>query len=408
MHRFLLPLLCLVSVAAAQSISIEEFEPKSTLRVPEHKPTRAKFPFIDVHNHQRDVTPDRLKRLIEDMDSLNMGILINSPVNGGSGKWVANAVTAMKAHSAARFAVMTNIDTSNLDAPDYSQRAAAQLEADIKAGAIGLKVWKQFGTTLSDSQGRIKVDDPRFDAVWAVCAKHGIPVLIHTADPWGLFQPMDKNNERWLELKIQTRRNQSEQTNYTWEQLIAEQHNLFTRHPQTTFVNAHMGWLANNLDRLAELLDRLPNVYVEIGAITSDLGRQPRAAKRFLTKYQDRVLFGKDAYNVVEYHTYFRLLETDDEYFDPIRKYHGIWKLYGLDLSDDVLKNSTTKTPCGSFPVCPRPVSLSPLRLATLPRPSHSAATDSAVGPMPRHVPAWTNPGFRGIAARRRALSANR
>jgi len=350
MHRFLLSLLCFVTVAAAQSISIEEFEPKSTLRVPEHKPTRAKFPFIDVHNHQRDVTPDRLKQLIEDMDSLNMGILINSPVNGGSGKWVANAVTAMKAHSATRFAVMTNIDTSNLDAPDYSQRAAAQLEADIKAGAIGLKVWKQFGTTLSDSQGRIKVDDPRFDAVWAVCAKYGIPVLIHTADPWGLFQPMDKNNERWLELKIQTRRNQSGQTNYTWEQLIAEQHNLFTRHPQTTFINAHMGWLANNLDRLAELLDRLPNVYVEIGAITSDLGRQPRAAKRFFTKYQDRVLFGKDAYNVVEYHTYFRLLETDDEYFDPIRKYHGIWKLYGLDLSDDVLKKLYYKNALRIFP----------------------------------------------------------
>lgn len=350
MHRFLLSLLCFVTVAAAQSISIEEFEPKSTLRVPEHKPTRAKFPFIDVHNHQRDVTPDRLKQLIEDMDSLNMGILINSPVNGGSGKWVANAVTAMKAHSATRFAVMTNIDTSNLDAPDYSQRAAAQLETDIKAGAIGLKVWKQFGTTLSDSQGRIKVDDPRFDAVWAVCAKYGIPVLIHTADPWGLFQPMDKNNERWLELKIQTRRNQSGQTNYTWEQLIAEQHNLFTRHPQTTFINAHMGWLANNLDRLAELLDRLPNVYVEIGAITSDLGRQPRAAKRFFTKYQDRVLFGKDAYNVVEYHTYFRLLETDDEYFDPIRKYHGIWKLYGLDLSDDVLKKLYYKNALRIFP----------------------------------------------------------
>ena len=350
MHRFLLSLLCFVTVAAAQSISIEEFEPKSTLRVPEHKPTRAKFPFIDVHNHQRDVTPDRLKQLIDDMDSLNMGILINSPVNGGSGKWVANAVTAMKAHSATRFAVMTNIDTSNLDAPDYSQRAAAQLETDIKAGAIGLKVWKQFGTTLSDSQGRIKVDDPRFDAVWAVCAKYGIPVLIHTADPWGLFQPMDKNNERWLELKIQTRRNQSGQTNYTWEQLIAEQHNLFTRHPQTTFINAHMGWLANNLDRLAELLDRLPNVYVEIGAITSDLGRQPRAAKRFFTKYQDRVLFGKDAYNVVEYHTYFRLLETDDEYFDPIRKYHGIWKLYGLDLSDDVLKKLYYKNALRIFP----------------------------------------------------------
>jgi len=342
--------LLLPSLVTAQSISIEEFEPKSTLRVPEHKPTRAKFPFIDVHNHQRDVTPDKLAQLIKDMDSLNMGILINSPVGGGHGKWVANAATAMKAHSATRFAVMTNIDYSNLDDPDYPARAAAQLETDIKAGAIGLKVWKQLGTSLSDSKGRVKVDDPRFDAVWAMCAKHGIPVLIHTADPWGLFQPMDKNNERWLELKLRANRNQSQQTNYTWEQLIEEQHNLFARHPQTIFINAHMGWLTNDLDRLGALLDRLPNVYVEIGAITSDLGRQPRAAKRFFTKYQDRVLFGKDAYNVAEYHVYFRLLETDDEYFDPIRKYHGVWKLYGMDLSDDVLKKLYYKNALRIFP----------------------------------------------------------
>jgi uncharacterized protein len=350
MRRLLLATLTLATVAIAQSISIEEFEPKSTLRVPEHKPTRAKFPFIDVHNHQRDVSPGKLTQLIKDMESLNMGILINSPVSRGHGKWVADAVTAMKAHAPARFAVMTNIDESNLDDPNYSARAAAQLETDIKAGAIGLKVWKQFGTTLRDSVGRIKVDDPRFDAVWAMCAKYKIPVLIHTADPWGLFQPMDKNNERWLELKLQARRNQSQQTEYTWEQLIDEQHRLFARHPQTTFINAHLGWLGHDLGRLGELLDRLPNVYAEIGAITSELGRQPRAAHRFFVKYQDRILFGKDAYNVSEYSVYFRLLETDDEHFDPIRKYHGIWKLYGLALPDDVLKKLYYKNALKIFP----------------------------------------------------------
>jgi len=348
--------LCLVSIAVAAeqppgpSISIEEFEPKSTLRVPEHRPTRAKFPFIDVHNHQRDVSPAKLTQLVTDMDGLNMGILINSPVSRGSGKWVASAVTAMKEHAPTRFAVMTNIDEGNLDDPNYSARAAAQLETDIAAGAVGLKVWKHFGTTLRDSKGRIHVDDPRFDAVWAMCAKHKIPVLIHTADPWGLFQPMDKNNERWLELKIQARRNQSQQTDYTWEQLIDEQHRLFARHPQTTFINAHLGWLGHDLGRLAELLDRLPNVYAEIGAITSELGRQPRAAHRFFVKYQDRILFGKDLYSVPEYHVYFRLLETDDEYFDPIRKYHGIWKLYGLALPDDVLKKLYYKNALKIFP----------------------------------------------------------
>jgi uncharacterized protein len=350
MRLLLLASLPLAVVAAEPSVSIEEYEPKSTLVVPQHQLTRAKFPFIDVHNHQRDVTPEKLKQLIKDMDGLNMRILINSPVGGGQGKWVANAVTAMKAQDPKRFAAMTNIDYAKLDEPDYPARAARQVEEDIKAGAIGLKVWKHLGMMLTDGNGRIKVDDPRFDAVWDICAKYKIPVLIHTGDPWGLFQPMDKSNERWLELKLRATRNQSEQTNFTWEQLIEEQHNLFARHPNTIFINAHLGWLAHDLARLGALLDRLPNVYAEIGAITSELGRQPRAAKRFFTKYQDRIMFGKDLYNVSEYHTYFRLLETDDEYFDPIRKYHGIWKMYGLDLPDDVLKKLYYKNALRIFP----------------------------------------------------------
>lgn len=350
LRRFFCALLASVVVSSAQTISIEEFEPKSTLRVSEHLLTRSKFPFIDVHNHQRDVTPGKLDQLIRDMDALNMGILINSPVGGGSGKWVADAHAAMKARDARRFAVMTNIDYTNLEDPGYSARAAAQVEADIKAGAIGLKVWKHLGMLLFDSKGRVPVDDPRFDAVWEVCAKYKIPVLIHTADPWGLFQPMDKNNERWLELKLRAGRNQSNQHQFTWEQLIGEQHNLFARHPNTTFINAHLGWLGHDLGKLGELLDRLPNVNVEIGAVTSEIGRQPRASHRFFVKYQDRILFGKDAYNVAEYGVYFRLLETDDDYFDPIRKYHGIWKLYGLDLPDDVLKKVYYKNALRLFP----------------------------------------------------------
>ncbi len=342
-----------VPAPGGPSISIEEFEPKSTLRVPEHKLTRGKFPIIEVHSHHREVTPARLDTLIKEMDGLNIGLLINSPVGGGQGKWVADAAATSKAHSPTRLRVMTNMDQSKLEEPDYGARAAAQLETDIKAGAIGLKVWKGFGMTLQDSKGRIKVDDPRFDPVWAMAGKHKIPVLIHTADPWGLFQPMDKNNERWLELKLQARRNQSAQANYTWEQLIEEQHNLFARHPQTTFIAAHLGWLGHDLGKLGALLDRLPNVYAEIGAITSELGRQPRAAHRFFVKYQDRILFGKDRYDVEEYYVYFRLLETDDEYFDPIRKYHGIWKLYGLALPDDVLKKLYYKNALRIFPGLP-------------------------------------------------------
>ncbi|MCC7153723.1 MAG: amidohydrolase [Bryobacterales bacterium] len=351
MFRTVFPgfLLC-AAMAAAQTMSIEEFEPKSTLVVPQHRLTRAKYPFIDVHNHQRDVSKARLDALVRDMDSLNMRALVNSIPGGAAGAWVKNAVASMKAHSPNRFAVMTTIDFNGAGEPGYGQKAAAQLEEDIKNGAAGLKVWKNFGMTLRDSNGRIHLDDPRFDPVWEMCAKYRIPVLIHTADPWGLFQPMDKDNERWLELKLQSGRNHSQDHDYTWETLIAEQHNLFARHPKTIFIDAHLGWLGNDLGKLGALMDRLPNVYSEIGAVTSELGRQPRFARQFFIKYQDRLLFGKDRWSVPEYYTYFRLLETADEYFDPIRKYHGIWKLYGLDLPDEVLKKLYYKNALKLFP----------------------------------------------------------
>jgi predicted TIM-barrel fold metal-dependent hydrolase len=351
-HLSLLALLAFASCSLGQqNITLEEYAPKSTLVVPQHIVRRAKYPFIDVHNHQYDTSPGHLRQLLRDMDSLNMRILVDSPVNDGCCKWVQAAVANIGTVSRDCFAAMTNIDFHDIDAPNYSQRAARELEQDIQNGAVGLKVWKNLGLSLRDSAGRrIHVDDPRFDAVWDTCARLRIPVLIHTADPSPLFQPMDKYNERWLELKGHPGRNRRNSGEPSWDTLIGEQHNLFSRHPNTVFIAAHMGWLANDLGQLGALLDRLPNVYVEIGAISSELGRQPRFARSFFEKYQDRVLFGKDAYVVSEYWTYFRLLETADEYFDPTRRYHGFWQMYGLELPDPVLKKLYYKNALRIFP----------------------------------------------------------
>jgi predicted TIM-barrel fold metal-dependent hydrolase len=99
-----------------------------------------------------------------------------------------------------------------------------------------------------------------------------------------------------------------------------------------------MGWFANDLGKLAKLMDEMPNMHVEIGAIIAELGRQPRFAKMFFEKYKKRILFGKDSWKPNEFPTYFRVLETDDEYFPYHKKYHAFWAMYGLDLSDEVLK----------------------------------------------------------------------
>ena len=321
-----------LAAQAVEDMTIEEYEPRSTLVVSGGERTRAKFPFVDVHLHLRGT--GNLEATIADMDRLNLQVAVN--LSGGSGERLAALRRAYDAHPG-RFVLFANADFSNIDGPEFGERAARQLEEDVKNGAAGLKIFKSLGLSVMDAQGeRVAVNDPRLDPIWAKAGELGIPVLIHTADPAEFWRPMDKRNERWLELKLRPRRKRSDPP--SWEDLISEQLAVFKKHSKTTFIAAHLAWMGNDLARLARTLDEIPNMYTELAAVIYEPGRQPRFAKEFFTKYQDRVLMGKDSWRPEEYKTYFRVLETADEYFPYYRKYHAFWRMYGLDLSDEVLK----------------------------------------------------------------------
>ncbi|MBX2941003.1 MAG: amidohydrolase family protein [Cyclobacteriaceae bacterium] len=320
-------------------MDFEDYDPPSSLVVPEHRITRAKFPFVDIHNHQYSMPTMNLNGLISEMDKMNMAVMTNLSGRGrGSTEHLENSIKNVKDHYPKRFLIFTNVDFSGIDDADWTKRTVKQLEEDVKRGASGLKIFKSLGMFDKDSKGnRIRIDDPRIDPVWAKCGELGIPVLIHSADPKQFWQPIDNQNERWLELKTHPGRRHDNDP-VSWETIINEQHNIFKKHPKTNFINAHMGWYASDLKKLGELMDLYPNMYTEIGAIIAELGRQPRAAKAFMEKYQDRVLFGKDSWVPSEYETYFRVLESEDEYFPYHKRYHAFWRMYGLGLPDKVLK----------------------------------------------------------------------
>ncbi len=319
--------------------SIREYKPQSTLVVGQHPVPRAKFPLIDVHSHHGTVpTGERLDALVHGMDALNLRVLVN--LSGGTGARLKQGIDAIRAsRHRDRMVFFANLDFADLDQPGYGQRAAARLEADVQAGAVGLKIFKNLGLHLRRKNGeRVPTDDPEFDPVWAACARLGIPVLIHTGEPLAFFEPVDFRNERWLELQLRPQNRLPPDRFPTFDALMAERDRLFARHPKTVFIVAHFGWHANDLVRLARMLDALPNTLVETGAILHELGRQPRAARAFFLKYQDRILFGKDRYEPSEFPYFFRVFETEDEYFDYYRDYHAFWKMYGLNLPDAVLR----------------------------------------------------------------------
>lgn len=321
----------------SQTPTIEEYQPKSTLVTKEHKIERAKYPFIDIHSHHWNPTPEHVEDLIRGMDSINLRVLVN--LSGGTGEQLRQTVGTMKGAHPDRFVVFANLSYDDINTPGYGHRAAARLVQDVKNGAQGLKIFKNFGMDLKYANGqRVHVDDPEFDPVWDKCAELGIPVLIHIAEPSAFFDPWDYHNERWLELKQFPQRARPPDRYPPFETLIAERNHLFAKHPKTHFIAAHLAFHGNDLERLGKTLDSLPNMFVDIAAVLAELGRQPYSAHDFLVKYQDRVLMGKDIYDVDEYKWYFRSLETRDEYFEYYRARHAFWRIYGFQVPDEVLK----------------------------------------------------------------------
>ena len=320
--------------------TILDYRPRSTLVVPEHVVRRARYPAIDFHGHPQAMlsSTESLARLGASLDSLNVRVMIAA--NNLSGDALKRAVATINASSMKdRVRAFTGISFQNVG-PGWAERAVAQLEADVAAGAVGIgEIGKGFGQSIRKGDGsRLALDDPELDPIWRAAARLKLPVFIHTGDPQEFYKPVDYSNERWLELSLFPGRRVSSDQRPNFDELMKERDNLFRRHPGTTFVAAHMGWHANDLGRLGRMLTEMPNMYVDVGAVLYDIGRQPRAAHDFFVKFQDRILFGKDSYQPEEYPYYWRVFETRDDYFDYYRDYHAFWKLYGIGLPDDVLK----------------------------------------------------------------------
>jgi predicted TIM-barrel fold metal-dependent hydrolase len=321
--------------------SIVDYRPKSTLVTPAHLVPTAKYPAIDFHGHPQGLlgSAEGLTSLGNALDSLNVRMMISA--DNLSGDRLKGVIANIRASDKMkdRVGVLAGIDFRNVG-PGWAERAIAQLEADVAAGAVGVgEISKSLGLSIRKADGtRLKIDDPELDPIWDACARLNLPVFIHTADPQEFFEPIDYSNERWLELALFADRRYPQDKFPSFEELMTERDNLFRKHSRTTFVAAHMGWHANDLARLGKMLTEMPNVYTEVGAVLYDIGRQPRGAHDFFMKFQDRILFGKDSFQPEEYPYYWRVFETADEYFDYYRGYHAFWKLYGIDLPDSVLK----------------------------------------------------------------------
>lgn len=324
------------------NLKLLNWEPISQLVVKETKVITPKYPVIDIHNHLGKGDPEKY---LEEMDKARVWKVVSLDGYSKDNVYKEHLKTTQKV-SKERILVFFSPDYEGIDEVGYGIKEANKLEEAVKLGVRGLKIFKSLGLKAKDKNGNIiPVNDTRLDPIWAKCGELGIPVVIHVSDPVAFHTPTDKYNERYDELGAHPDWSWYGST-YSKEELLNQLYSVIAKHPNTTFISTHMGNLAGDLGRVAGWLEQYPNMYVDIDARISELGRQPYTARKFMIKYQDRVLFGTDTPPDAEaYQTYYRFLETDDEYFDSRKSHHfqGRWMIYGINLPDEVLEKIYNK-----------------------------------------------------------------
>ncbi len=347
-------------------LSLVDYEPTSMLQVDETEVLRSRYPVIDTHTHisisAKEVNgvalaPERTylaqpQELLSVMDRKNIRAMVD--LTGGYEQGLTDTVAKYQRAFPSRFYILTEPSYSHFLNPGYPKLQAMAIEEAYRNGAKGLKILKTLGLYLREnitSGALVKIDDPRFDPMWDACGQLNLPVAIHISDPVAFFTPTNRFNERYEELHNHPDWSFYDRDFPSNADLIAARNRVFARHPKTRFVALHVGNFAENLTNVSENLDRFPNMTVDIAARIGELGRQPRAARKFFDKYQDRIVFGTDATPHADnypqqvfgdklYEIYYRFLETDDEYFNYAPSKvppQGRWRISGINLPDSIL-----------------------------------------------------------------------
>jgi predicted TIM-barrel fold metal-dependent hydrolase len=330
---------------------LSEFDPEPSLVVQRESVERAAYPAIDVHFHMESLpssmTPERL---VAAMDAVGVAKIVN--LGGVPGMFERYAET-FYAKYPDRFILFAKPDPSALERPNGVAEQLEWIKTAARMGARGLKESKSFGLGQLDGDGKlVPVDDLRLAPLWDLAGQLGMPLLIHTGEPTAFWEPVDEHNERYAELLANPGASLRGANMPTFQELMAERERLLARHPGTNFIGAHMGMNANDLEYVGSLLDKYPNYYVDMSSVVGELGRQPRTAREFFIRYQDRILFGTDGGFDLQpdgngwtperyYRSYFEFLETANEFirypFWDVAK-QGNWRVYGIDLPDEVLR----------------------------------------------------------------------
>ena len=214
----------------------------------------------------------------------------------------ARVAHKLRAADPQRFHYATTFSMRGFGDERWTEQTNRLIDAEIRQGALGVKVWKNIGMVEKDAQGHlIMLDDSRFDGVMEHIEAAHLPLIAHQAEPKNCWLPLDAmttENDRSYFRDHPDYHMYLHPEQPSYESLIAARDRFVARHPKVRFVGAHLASLEWSVERLAKFLDTYPNATVDLAARMSQVQYQSTSdyakVRRFFIDYQDRILYGSD------------------------------------------------------------------------------------------------------------------
>jgi uncharacterized protein len=334
---------CIELAFAAESdpetLLLKDYHPQSIYNIPQTTVKKAKYPVIDMHSHPYAKTPEQVAQWVRTMGE--MGIEKTVILTYATGKQFDD-LYAMYAKYPDRFELWCGFDYTGYDKPGFGPEAVKELERCYRLGARGVGELGDKGKGLFYSKPTkawgMHLDDPRMDPLLKRCAELKMPINIHVADPYWMYEPMNAKNDGLMNAhkwRIEVKPGVVDHGG-----LLKTLEGAVMRHPKTTFVVCHFANCSHDLNLLAAMFDKYPNLYADISARYAETAAIPRFVARFYEKYQDRLVYGTDmGYRADMYQLTFRILESADEHFYAWNHSSYHWPRYGLALKDSVMES---------------------------------------------------------------------
>ncbi len=252
---------------------LKNFRPQSRLVTKATHIDRPRFPVVDAHNHLAEPFGGGWdhKPLTELLDRLDeAGVTHYVDLDGGWGEEILEShLDYFKNAAPDRFQIFGGVEWFRWQklGGAFPEWAAKRLRTQKERGAQGLKIWKPLGLHVEDHNDKlVDVDDERLIPIWETAGELGLPVLIHVADPVAFFDPVDETNERWEEIGEHPDWAFTSPPYPSFMHILNGFRNLVKRHPNTTFIGAHVGCYGENLGWVGHMLEECPNYYIDISA----------------------------------------------------------------------------------------------------------------------------------------------